>query len=41
MEMDVKPLLEYFKPLQDFLDQQLEGEEIGWDFNSTITSTKH
>ncbi|CAG2104542.1 unnamed protein product, partial [Medioppia subpectinata] len=31
-EMDVKPLLDYFKPLQDFLDQQLVGEEIGWDF---------
>ncbi|CAG2109942.1 unnamed protein product [Medioppia subpectinata] len=32
-KMDVQPLLEYFQPLQEFLDNELKGEKIGWDFN--------
>ena len=36
--MDVQPLLEYFKPLQEFLDQQLKGQDIGWKFNGFYLS---
>jgi len=30
-EMDAGPLLEYFKPLHDWLLQQNEGHNITWD----------
>ena len=35
-KMDIQPLLEYFKPLEEYLDQQLKGQNIGWTFNSKI-----
>ena len=31
-KMNVSSLLKYFKPLEDFLDQQLVNEKIGWTF---------
>ncbi|XP_054162336.1 angiotensin-converting enzyme-like [Oppia nitens] len=31
--IDIKPMLDYFKPLQQFLDKQLAGHHIGWNFN--------
>jgi len=30
-EMDAGPLLEYFKPLHDWLRQQNQGHDITWD----------
>ena len=35
-KMDINPLLEYFKPLQDFLDKELEGVETGWTFDGML-----
>ncbi|CAG2107601.1 unnamed protein product [Medioppia subpectinata] len=35
-EMDVKPMLEYFQPLQQFLDNELKGyqeNDLKWDFD--------
>jgi hypothetical protein len=29
--MDIQPLLQYFKPLEEFLDTQLINETIGWN----------
>ena len=29
-EMDARPMLEYFKPLMDWLDEQNKGETKGW-----------
>ncbi|XP_054156845.1 angiotensin-converting enzyme-like [Oppia nitens] len=31
--MDAKPMLEYFEPLNQFLDEQLKNETIDWDFD--------
>ena len=28
--MLAQPMLEYFKPLMDYLDEELEGDQIGW-----------
>lgn len=30
-KMDAGPLLEYFKPLQDWLEQENKGHDISWD----------
>ncbi|KAI1309482.1 Angiotensin-converting enzyme [Halotydeus destructor] len=30
-EADVSSLLNYFKPLSDYLDKELEGEKLGWE----------
>ncbi len=35
-KMDVQPLLDYFKPLQDFLDQELAGQTVGWDASGIL-----
>ena len=34
--MDVKPLLEYFQPLQEFLDNELKGQTLGWDYDGIL-----
>lgn len=31
--MDVQPFLEYFQPLHEFLDKELEGKDIVWKFS--------
>ena len=33
-QMDVQPFIDYFKPLSDFLDKELEGVTIGWNGSS-------
>lgn len=35
-DMDVQPLLDYFKPLDEFLDKQLANEKPGWTFNGKM-----
>jgi peptidyl-dipeptidase A len=30
-QMDAEAILDYFAPLQAWLDQQLEGEQLGWE----------
>ena len=30
-KMDAQPLIDYFKPLSDFLDEQLKEEIPGWE----------
>ncbi|CAG2177746.1 unnamed protein product [Oppiella nova] len=37
-KMDVQPMIEYFKPLIEFLDKNLEDEEPGWEFNGRRVS---
>jgi peptidyl-dipeptidase A len=29
-EMDATAILEYFKPLKAYLDEQLKGKPVGW-----------
>ncbi len=36
--MNINPLLEYFKPLSDFLDQNVKPEDIGWNANGIQTN---
>ena len=35
-DMDVQPLLDYFKPLNEFLDKELGSEKLGWTFNGRL-----
>lgn len=32
-ELSADPLLEYFEPLDHFLDEQLKGVQIGWNYS--------
>ncbi|KAJ8030388.1 Angiotensin-converting enzyme [Holothuria leucospilota] len=34
-DMDAGPLLEYFEPLINWLEEENEGEELGWDHDTT------
>ena len=36
-ELSAESLLRYFAPLEEWLDSQLDSEEIGWDPESTWT----
>jgi peptidyl-dipeptidase A len=36
--MNIDPLLEYFKPLSDFLDQNVKPEDIGWNARGIQTN---
>lgn len=29
--MRIEPLMEYFKPLEDWLKSQTQGEKLGWE----------
>lgn len=37
-EMDAQPMLEYFKPLQDWLDKNTDNKTIGWNCDNVIKS---
>ena len=36
--MDAGPLLEYFRPLQDWLKKENEGKDVGWDEECPVGS---
>ncbi len=38
-KMDIGPLKEYFAPLIQFLDKEMEGEKLGWDAKGMIHYT--
>ena len=35
-DMDVKPLLDYFRPLEAFLDKELAGNKLGWNYDGEL-----
>lgn len=39
--MEVKPMLQYFEPLRDWLKQQLKGETIGWSSHDPMLCPGH